>query len=84
MAYLQISIHDEVLVLDVAMSDALAVQIVDGLDHLREDVTRLILRQTLVLALLNALEEVVGWTPRELRRRRRRRGKQNIIVDIGE
>ncbi len=84
MAYLQISIHDEVLVLDVAMSDALAVQIVDGLDHLGEDVTRLILRQTLVLALLNALEEVVGWTPRELRRRRRRRGKQNIIVDIGE
>ena len=66
------------------MGDSLRVQVIDDLDHLRKDVTRLILGQAFVLALLNALEEVVRWPPRELRRRLCRWGKQVVIVDIGE
>lgn len=83
-AYLEISINDEVLVFDVTMGDSLRVQIVDGLNNLRKDIARLILSQALVLALLNALEEVVGWPARELRRRLWRRGEQVVIVDVGE
>ena len=59
MTYLQVGINNKVFVFDVTVSDPLAIQIVDRLDDLRKHISSLVLRKALVLALFNALEQVV-------------------------
>ena len=46
----------------------MAVEIVHRFDDLREDVARLVFRKPLMFALLDALEQVMRGTPRELGR----------------
>lgn len=74
--YLQVAIYDNVLILDVAVSDALAVEMVHRLDDLRKDVSCLVLRQPLVLALLDTFEQIVRGPPGKLRRRILRKRQQ--------
>ena len=58
--HLEVSVNDQVLVLDVAVRDSLAIEIVHGLHDLREDISSLILCEPFVLALLDAFEKIVG------------------------
>jgi hypothetical protein len=48
-AYVEIAIDEDVFVLDIAVRDALTVEVVDGFDHLSEHETRLTLREAFVL-----------------------------------
>ncbi len=67
MTYLEVSIDDEVFVFDITVRDSLTVQVMHGLDNLRKDVPCLVLRQSLVFALLDTFEQIMRRTPRELR-----------------
>ena len=64
--YIQVSVDDQILVFDITVSDPLRVEIMHGFDDLREDVSCLVLGETLMLALLNALKEIVRWTARKV------------------
>lgn len=66
-AYFQIPVNDNVLILDVTMSHAYRVKIVDGIDDLGENMASLVLRETLVIRLFDALKKIMGWSARELR-----------------
>ena len=59
MTYVEIFVDNQVLVLDVAVRYALTIEVVDCFHDLREDITCLVLGKALVLALLDALEQVV-------------------------
>ena len=48
-AYVEIAIDEDVFVLDIAVRDALTVEVVDGFDDLSEHETRLSLREAFVL-----------------------------------
>jgi hypothetical protein len=64
--YPEIGIDDYILVLDIAMGDTLAVQVVYGFHDLCEDIPRMILGKSLMFALLNTFEQVVRGAAREV------------------
>jgi hypothetical protein len=59
-------VDDKVFVFDVAVCNAMAIQIIDRLDDLPKNIPRKILRQALVLRLLDAFKQIVRRTTRIL------------------
>jgi hypothetical protein len=55
----QVLIDDEILVLDVAVGDAVLDQVAHRVDNLGEDISRLCFGKSLVWRLFDVLEEVV-------------------------
>ena len=59
MTHVEVAVYEDVLILDIAVSDTLTVEVVDGFDDLREYKTCLVLRKALVLRLFDAFKEIV-------------------------
>lgn len=59
MTHVEVTVYQNVLVLDITVCDTLTVEVVDGFDDLREYKSCLVLREPLVLRLFDAFEEIV-------------------------
>jgi hypothetical protein len=64
--YLEMFVDNKVFVLDIAVGNTMAVQIIDCIYNLRKNIPRLVLRQALVLRLLDAFKQIVRRTARVL------------------
>lgn len=59
MAYVEVTVDKDILVLDIAVRNALAIEVINGLDHLRENISRLILRKPFMLRLFDTFKQVM-------------------------
>ena len=59
MTHVEVAVHENVLILDIAVRDTLTIEVVNGFNDLREYKSCLALREALVLRLFDAFKEIV-------------------------
>jgi hypothetical protein len=59
MTHVEVTVYQDVLVLDITVCDTLTVEVVDSFDNLCEHKSCLVLREPLVLRLFDAFKEIV-------------------------
>lgn len=58
-SHLEVTVDQNILILDIAVRDTLTVEVINSLNHLCEDISRLILRKSFMLRLFDTFEQVV-------------------------